>query len=616
LFSDLYPSKLLDVVPDDKVTEVFTELDLLETDVYTTQNLEDIAGRTGGSHILKGILTRAGESFRVDITLQEATGMTVIAAERVSGASENDFYSMVNELTLKIKVALNLSDDQIAGDIDEDVEGITTKSPEALKLYGEGRKYYWSDPQKSVELVEKAVEIDPEFAMAYRSLWVTYRNQLRDVNKARKYREKALEFADRVSLRERLYIRYLGTPDLNKRLELAEEMFGIYPDDILMRNNLAGDMMVPELFDKSAALLEPLVEKRKRDWLIYDRLAWIYIAMGQYGKAENIAKIYKQEIAQKDEFFWALAYAYAAQGKKDLAFSELEKMEELPKSLDMCNWIGWLYVALEDELEAERIFRRIFDFENKAAHLEAWVLLADLSLLQGKVDRAEEQWKEGLKLAEEMQAKGWIRQFHVLSAILELRRGNTKEALETIEKYGFNNWIDGIEIYAATMQFGKAEELVEKLREGTENTQSLYHKTRTRYLSRAEGYIALGKEDYAGAAAHFQKAQSLLPYPYPPNMDWYPRLFEPLALAYYKSGDLEKAQEEFEKITKMTLGRVCGWDIYAKSFYMLGKIAEQRGWPGKAIEHYERFLEVWKDADSDIAEIEEAKKRLTSLKSN
>ena len=46
---------------------------------------------------------------------------------------------------------------------------------------------------------------------------------------------------------------------------------------------------------------------------------------------------------------------------------------------------------------------------------------------------------------------------------------------------------------------------------------------------------------------------------------------------------------------------------------MLGKIAEQRGWPGKAIEHYEKFLDVWRDADPDIPEIDEARKRLADL---
>jgi len=47
---------------------------------------------------------------------------------------------------------------------------------------------------------------------------------------------------------------------------------------------------------------------------------------------------------------------------------------------------------------------------------------------------------------------------------------------------------------------------------------------------------------------------------------------------------------------------------------MLGKIFEQKGWKGKAIEHYEKFLDLWKDADPGIAEVEDARKRLAGSK--
>ena len=46
---------------------------------------------------------------------------------------------------------------------------------------------------------------------------------------------------------------------------------------------------------------------------------------------------------------------------------------------------------------------------------------------------------------------------------------------------------------------------------------------------------------------------------------------------------------------------------------MLGKIFEQKDWKGKAIEHYEKFLSLWKDADPGIAEVEDARKRLAGL---
>jgi hypothetical protein len=48
-----------------------------------------------------------------------------------------------------------------------------------------------------------------------------------------------------------------------------------------------------------------------------------------------------------------------------------------------------------------------------------------------------------------------------------------------------------------------------------------------------------------------------------------------LAFAYYKADDLEKAQEEYERITSLTVDRIYYGDIYAKSSYMLGKICEQ-----------------------------------------
>ena len=54
--------------------------------------------------------------------------------------------------------------------------------------------------------------------------------------------------------------------------------------------------------------------------------------------------------------------------------------------------------------------------------------------------------------------------------------------------------------------------------------------------------------------------------------------------------------------------------LNAKSFYMRGKIYEQQGKTSKAIEHYEKFLFLWKDADPGIAEVEDARKRLAGLR--
>jgi tetratricopeptide (TPR) repeat protein len=139
------------------------------------------------------------------------------------------------------------------------------------------------------------------------------------------------------------------------------------------------------------------------------------------------------------------------------------------------------------------------------------------------------------------------------------------------------------------------------------------NKKAMRYFHALEGAIELENKNYARAIEHFNKTISLLPFQ-SSIYDEHALFMEPLALAYYRSGDLEKAQEEYDRITTLTTGRFLNGDIYAKSFYMLGKIYEQLGDTTKAIEHYEKFLDIWKDADLGLPEVDDARKRLAGLK--
>ena len=86
-----------------------------------------------------------------------------------------------------------------------------------------------------------------------------------------------------------------------------------------------------------------------------------------------------------------------------------------------------------------------------------------------------------------------------------------------------------------------------------------------------------------------------------------------LAYRYLKSGDVEQAREDYEKILSLAAGRLYYGDIYAKSLYMLGRIYQEKDWEGKAIEHYDKFLHLWREADPGIPEIIDAKKRRAAL---
>jgi tetratricopeptide (TPR) repeat protein len=124
------------------------------------------------------------------------------------------------------------------------------------------------------------------------------------------------------------------------------------------------------------------------------------------------------------------------------------------------------------------------------------------------------------------------------------------------------------------------------------------------------GEIELERGEYSQAIENFNRIRPLIH-----ETDfWHIRLANSLGTAHFKAGNLEKAREEFEKVISPIPGRVFYGDIYAKAFYNIGRICEQQGDTAKAIENYEKFLDLWKDADPGIVEVADTRKKLAELK--
>lgn len=86
-----------------------------------------------------------------------------------------------------------------------------------------------------------------------------------------------------------------------------------------------------------------------------------------------------------------------------------------------------------------------------------------------------------------------------------------------------------------------------------------------------------------------------------------------MARAYYDSGALDKARSQYEKITRLMMARISHGDIYAKAYYMMGKIAERQGDKAEDRSKFSKFLSLWKDADPGLPEVADARKRLAAL---
>jgi tetratricopeptide (TPR) repeat protein len=127
-----------------------------------------------------------------------------------------------------------------------------------------------------------------------------------------------------------------------------------------------------------------------------------------------------------------------------------------------------------------------------------------------------------------------------------------------------------------------------------------------------QGRIEIEKGNYTDAIDLLKKALPFLAK----DADAWLVMTNSLALAYFKSGTLEKAREEYERLQSFPYGRDVYGDCYAKSFYMLGKVYQDLGDTSKAIENYEEFLKLWKDADPGFPEVEDAQKRLADMGSD
>ncbi|MBE3135033.1 MAG: tetratricopeptide repeat protein, partial [Acidobacteria bacterium] len=142
----------------------------------------------------------------------------------------------------------------------------------------------------------------------------------------------------------------------------------------------------------------------------------------------------------------------------------------------------------------------------------------------------------------------------------------------------------------------------------------LFDKLTTRLYLTLSGAIAVKRGDGRKAVTDLEQSVSRLPFQIYAG-DEHAVVLGLLAQAYTVAGDHEKARQTYEKITALTTGRLVWGDIYARSFYHLGLIAERQGDTARAREQFGKFLEIWKDADPGLPEVADAKKRLARLQS-
>jgi len=623
---DLSQSQYLSVLGGDRVFSILSRKDLLDVSGYSSEILKEVAAEGGVVNILRGSLTKAGDTFRIHAVLQNMATDELLGTERVECQGEAEIFSAVDELTRRIKADFKLSAAEIRTDIDHDVGTITTASAEALKSYTQGREYHLMGEYKlSIPFMEKAVEIDPGFAMAYRSMAVSYSNQgARFRPQSREKLEKAMVLSDRVSERERYMIEgtyYGSSPETyDKAIDAYTRLLELYPDASAARNNLGLKYHQRGEWEQAATHYEMLIEKEGYEsYTTTFNLSGVYERLGYYDKARKVIEGYIAAHPEDARGYGYLAQSYAYSGDVERAVAVAEKAVELDPNRNTLSPFHGLQGKWE---ESERELLEFIENGNEAQRNGGNYWLEVVYRTRGRFDKAVEHTKASLKYAEKGGDVFNMFRFHWILALYDLESGRIDSALEHIAQSVKNTQIldfplvkadyffQLVEAHLAKGEIETAHEFAQKIQEMREQ---LHLAWMDGHVNTAFGLIEAKKENFSAAVEWFLKAKNAIPA----QSSWedpHAWVMFSLADAYYQAGELDKACAELEAIQALTSGRLYWGDLYARSFYLLGKFRQEQGRTREAVENFEKFLVIWKDADADRPELEDARRRLAALK--
>jgi tetratricopeptide (TPR) repeat protein/tRNA A-37 threonylcarbamoyl transferase component Bud32 len=623
--TDLSQSKFIRVLSGDRIFSILKRNNLLDTTKYTSEDLVKIAELGRVNHILKGGFIKVGDNFVITAMLHKPQEGEVIKSMESRCHSVSDFPSKVDELTKQIKEALNLTIDQISNDNDLVLGEITTTSPEAYKYYIQGREFHHKFRyQDTISLLEKALEIDPEFASCLELLGHAYGNMGLG-SKATEYSKRAFDLSDQVSEREKYRIKgsyYIRSEDTYpEAIEAYSTLLKLYPDDATGNNMLGNIYSRVENFEKAMELYKVNVEINNIDLFIYHyALAVAYSALGKFEKASEVIENFQNNFDESASTHLALADVYIYKGELGSAFKEVDKAFALePTNYRVDNGRSEIYLYREDYDQAEKIYRDLINREEIRLQHMGHRYMARLCLYKGQFNQSEEHIKKAIELSERIGEALWTTWNYAMLAWLQNISGNFREAgisvdiavklafdrnLSTYKRYSY--FWKGIHL-ATIKDIAEARKTAMDFKKITE--EGLFKREiRNYYYVMAR--ITLNESKFADAIDYAKKGlteELYGPLSYPAFV------LSDLGYAYYRSDNLIKAEEEYKRIQSLTSGRILFGDMYAKSFYMLGKIYEQQGDSAKALEHYEKFLDLWKDADPGIAEVDDARERLVGL---
>jgi len=576
----LEQSPYLNILPESRIHEALKFMGRSGDERVTSDVAREICLREGVKAMMLGSISSLGSHYVITLEAVNAQNGDSLAREQAEADSKEQVLKSLDHAASQLREKLGESIGSVQK-FDTPLEAATTSSLDALKEFslGEAAHGQFND-EAAIPHLKRAVELDPNFAMALATLGVASGNTGNSKD-AFEYIQKAFDAKERASERERFYIssHYYGTfrGQVDKDRETLEQWIQAYPRDNVPLDNLSLEDQDLGNYDEALATASAAMRVDAKDPYAYQNLATAYQYLNRFDEGKAVAE---QAIAQKtDPWTIHMVLYWIAFARSDQSAMQQEVAEAA----------GKVYEPIIDRLRGQG------------------------ECAQGRIAKARETLAHGATAAQARGNKDWAASNLANEAMCDAQTGFVQEARQTMNaalalSVSPDSRGDAALVFAQTGDAARAEQLITDLsKEFPYDT--LLNQAK---LPAARAMISLGHNQPAQAVAALDSAHTY-------ELGAERRAVSSFMVistrgeGFLHMHDGIRAAAEYQRILDHR-GVGPTSVLYSLAHLGLGRAYALQGDSAKAKIAYQDFFAAWKDADADVPVLKTAKAEYEKLK--